>query len=127
MESPIDLDNLTGKEVTQALALHELTYGWLQQVVFRVEEVWLVISVNEDTDEVVLSVLPELDFAALEQQYSFTQVSNQRKKIAWLWRMTNQFGYEDGFQLAFDDVEGTNVQLLAEASQLQLHIFQRYR
>ena len=41
--------------------------------------------------------------------------------------MTNQRGYEDGFQLEFDDREGTTVQLVAEASQLKLYIFQRYR
>lgn len=127
MENPTDLDSLTGKDVTQAFALHELAFGWLQQVVFRVEEVWLVVAVNEQTDEIILSILPELDFGALERQYSLTRIANQRKKISWLWRMTNQHGYEDGFQLAFDDAEGTNVQLLAEASQLQLIIFRRYR
>ncbi|TPE43708.1 DUF6334 family protein [Pontibacter mangrovi] len=127
MDIPTDLEALAGKDVTQALALHDLAYGWLQQVLFRVEDVWLAVRVNEDTDEIILTILPELDVAVLERQFSFSQISNQRKKLNWLWRMTNQHGYEDGFQLAFDDAEGTNVQLLAEASQLQLHIFQRYR
>ncbi|WP_266202882.1 DUF6334 family protein [Pontibacter kalidii] len=120
------LDSFTGKAVTQALALHELEFGWLQQVAFQIEGVWLVVGVNEETDEVMLSILPEPDFRALEQQFSFTQISNQQKQIAWTWRMTNQHGYEDGFQLAFDDVEGTHVQLLAEASQLRLTIFRKY-
>lgn len=127
MESIVDLDALTGKEVTQAYALHHLEMGWLQQVVFQVEEEYLVVAVDADTDEVILSILQKLDFAALEQQFSRTQISNQRKKISWMWRMTNQRGYEDGFQLEFDDREGTTVQLIAEASQLKLYIFQRYR
>ncbi|MCX2739634.1 DUF6334 family protein [Pontibacter anaerobius] len=126
MEELPNLEALAGTDVTQAFALHELAFGWLQQVVFRVGEVWLVVAVNEQTDEIILSVLPELDFGMLERQFSLTQISNQRKKISWLWRMTNQHGYEDGFQLEFDDAEGTNVQLLAEASQLRLTIFQRY-
>ncbi|OKL41943.1 DUF6334 family protein [Pontibacter flavimaris] len=126
MESLTDLDALSGKEVTQALALHDLTYGWLEQVLFRVEEVWLAVRVNADTDEIILAILPELDTEALERQFSFTQIANQRKTIAWLRRMTNQYGYEDGFQLAFDDAEGTHVQLLAEASQLRLIVFREY-
>ncbi|SFG43627.1 hypothetical protein SAMN05421739_102517 [Pontibacter chinhatensis] len=125
--NPLDFDALPGKVVLEAFALHELEFGWLQQVVFRLEDGWLAVGVKEDTDEIILSILPELDVRAMEQQYSFTQIANQRKTIGWLWRMTNQYGYEDGFQLAFDDEEGTNVQLLAEASQLKLTIFQRYR
>lgn len=127
MESTIDLDALTGKEVTQAFALHDLEFGWLQQVVFQVEGLYLVVAVDDDNDEIILSVLPQLDFAALERHFSRTQISNQRKPISSIWRMTNQRGYEDGFQLEFDDMEGTNVQLLAEASQLKLTIFQRYK
>ncbi|MFD3003631.1 DUF6334 family protein [Pontibacter toksunensis] len=127
MESIVDLDDLTGKEVLNAYALHDLEMGWLQQVVFQVEKEYLVIAVDVDSDEVILSILPKLNFAALEQQFSRTQISNQRKKINWLWRMTNQRGYEDGFQVEFDDREGTTVQLVAEASQLKLYIFQRYR
>lgn len=126
MESTADLDNLTGKEVTHAYALHDLEMGWLQQVVFQVEGSYLVIAVDTDDDEIILSLLPELDYSVLEQQFSRTQISNQRKKISWMWRMTNQRGYEDGFQLEFDDREGTTVQLIAEASQLKLYIFQRY-
>lgn len=125
--NPIDFDELPGRVVLEAFALHELEFGWLQQVVFRLKEGWLAVGVKEDTDEIILSILPELDIPVMEQQYSFTQIANQRKTIGWLWRMTNQYGYEDGFQLAFDDEEGTNVQLLAEASQLKLTIFQRYR
>ena len=124
--NPLDFDELAGKVVLEAFALHELEFGWLQQVVFRLEEVWLAVGVNEDTDEIILSILPELDIQAMEQQFSFTQIANQHKTIGWLWRLTNQYGYEDGFQLGFDDEEGTNVQLLAEASQLKLTIFQRY-
>lgn len=126
MESTVELDLLTGKEVWNAYALHDLEMGWLQKVVFRVENMYLVVAVDAD-DEILLSMLPEPDLAALEQQFSSTQISNQRKKINWMWRMTNQRGYEDGFQLEFDDVEGTTVQLVAEASQLKLYIFQRYR
>ncbi|MCC9138123.1 DUF6334 family protein, partial [Pontibacter silvestris] len=99
MESIVDLDTLTGKEVLEAFTLHDLEQGWLQQVVFQMEEVYLIVAVDKDSDEVVLSVLPELNFPALEQQFSRTQIANQRKKISWIWRMTNQYGYEDGFQL----------------------------
>lgn len=127
MESTIDLDILIGKEVRQAFALHDLEKGWLQQVVFQLEGMYLIIAENAASDEILLSVLPELDVAALEVQFSRTQISNQRKRISYIWRMTNQNGYEDGFQLEFDDLEGTNVQLIAEASQLRLFIFQRYR
>ncbi|WP_162053760.1 DUF6334 family protein [Pontibacter pamirensis] len=127
MESTVDLDDLTGKEVTHAYALHDLEKGWLQQVVFQVEDKYLTITVDADDDEIILSLLPELNFTALEQQFSRTQISNQRKKISWMWRMTNQRGYEDGFQLEFDDMEGTTIQLIAEALQLKLYIFRRYR
>ena len=127
MESITDLDALTGKEVTHAYALHDLEIGRLQQVVFQVEDGYLVVAVDTDDDEIILSVLPELNYAALEQQYSRSQISNQRKKISAIWRMTNHRGYEDGFQLEFNDREGTTVQLIAEASQLKLYIFQRYR
>lgn len=127
MESTIDLEALAGKEVVNAFALHDLEQGWLQQVVFRVEDIYLVVAVDADYDEVVISVLPELDFMVLDQHYSRTQISNQRKKINWIWRMTNQRGYEDGFQIEFDDVEGTNVQLIAESSQLKIFIFQKHR
>lgn len=127
MDNALDLDTLTGKTVTQAFALHDLEFGWLLQVLFQVEQVWLQIAVNEDTDEIILAILEDLDLGALEQQYSLTQISNQRKEISQLWRMTNQQGYEDGFQVEFDDMDGTCVQLLAEASQLRLAIFQRYR
>ncbi|WP_161890234.1 DUF6334 family protein [Pontibacter russatus] len=125
MESTVDLEALAGKEVTLAFALHDLEFGWLRQVVFLVEDVYLVITVDADTDEVLLSLLPELDFTALEQQFSRTQISNQRKRISWLWRMTNQRGYEDGFQVEFDDAEGTNVQLVAEESRLYITMFRR--
>ncbi|GAB3530483.1 hypothetical protein GCM10027443_11150 [Pontibacter brevis] len=127
MESTVDLDALIGKEVLNAFALNDLQLGWLQQVVFRLEDAYLIVAVDEDTDEVTICMQPELDFEELEQQFSRTQISNQRKKINWMWRMTNQRGYEDGFQLEFDDMEGTTVQLVAEASQLKLYIFQRYR
>lgn len=127
MESTVDLDVLTGKEVLKAFALHDLELGWLQQVVFQLEDMYLVVAVDADDDEIILSLLPEPDFTALEQQFSRTRIANQRKKISWMWRMTNQRGYEDGFQLEFDDREGTTVQLVAEAAQLKLYIFQRYR
>ena len=125
MESIVDLDALAGKEVTRAFALHDLELGWLRQVVFLVEDAYLVVAVDADTDEMLLSLLPELDFTTLEQQFSRTQISNQRKRISWLWRMTNQRGYEDGFQVEFDDAEGTNVQLVAEGSQLYITIFRK--
>ena len=125
MESTVDLEALAGKEVTRAFALHDLEFGWLRQVVFQVEGLYLVVAVDADTDEVLLSLLPELDFTALEQQFSRTQISNQRKRISWLWRMTNQRGYEDGFQVEFDDAEGTNVQLVAEESRLYITMFRR--
>ncbi|PRY13656.1 hypothetical protein CLV24_10526 [Pontibacter ummariensis] len=127
MESIIDLEALTGKEVRQAFALYDLDHGWLEQVVFQVEDVFLAVAVDMDYDEVTVSVLPELDLRALEQQFSRRQISNQRKRISYIWRMMNQRGYEDAFQLEFDDLEGTNVQLLAENAQLRLSIFQRYR
>ena len=126
MNSITDFDTLAGKTVTRAYALHDLELGWLQQIIFQVEEVFLVAAVNADTDEVVLSILPEVDFKMLEQQYSITPISNQRKKINWIWRMTNHLGYDDGFQLEFGDEEQTNVQLIAEASCLKLYIFQRH-
>lgn len=126
MGSTVDLDTLTGKEVLEAFALRNYEHGCLQQVVFQVEELYLVIAVNSDSDEITLSILPEFDFTAQEQQFSKTTIANQRKTISWIWRMTNQYGYEDGFQLEFDDVEGTSVQLLSEAAQLKLYIFQRY-
>ncbi|WP_169728060.1 DUF6334 family protein [Pontibacter actiniarum] len=122
-----ELDGLTGKEVTQAFTLHDLEQGWLQQVVFQVEDTYLVVKVDADTDEVILDLLAAMDLQALDKQFSRTQLSNQRKRISYLWRMTNQRGYEDGFQLEFDDMEGTSVQVLAEASRLYLTIFQRYR
>ena len=127
MESTVDLDDLTGREVTQAFALHDLELGWLRQVVFRVEGIYLVIAVDAASDELAISVLPALDFTALDQRFSRTPISNQRKRISYIWRMTNQRGYEDGFQLEFDDVEGTNVQLIAESSQLKLFIFRKHR
>ena len=127
MDDTVDLEALSGKNVTHAFALHDLELGWLRQVVFQVEDVYLVVAVDADSDQIILSVTPELDFGALEKLFSKTQIANQRKQISYLWRMTNQNGYEDGFQLEFDDREGTNVQLLAEASQLRLTIFQRYR
>ena len=125
MESIVDLDALAGKEVTNAFAFHDLELGWLRQVVFLVEDAYLVVAVDADTDEMLLSLLPELDFTTLEQQFSRTQISNQRKRISWLWRMTNQSGYEDGFQVGFDDAEGTNVQLVAEGARLYITIFRR--
>lgn len=125
MESTVDLDALPGKEVVHAFALHDLEQGWLQQVVFRVENIYLVVAVDADYDEVMISVLPELDFRALDQRYSKTQISNQRKKINRIWRMTNQRGYEDGFQLEFDDREGTNVQLIAAGARLDITIFHK--
>ncbi|GAB3821627.1 DUF6334 family protein [Pontibacter rugosus] len=125
MENASDLDELTGKEVTNAFALHSLEHAWLEQVIFQVEEKYLVIAVDADYDEVIVSVLPALDFRLIDQQFSRTQISNQRKKISAIWRMTNQRGYEDGFQLEFDDVAQTNVQLLAEASSLVLTIFNK--
>jgi len=127
MENIMDLDTLTGREVTRAFALHDLERGWLQQVVFQVEDIYLAVAVDADTDELKLTVQPAFDFMEAAQQFSRTQISNQRKKISYIWRMTNQSGYEDGFQLEFDDREGTNVQLLAEAAQLKLFIFQRHR
>ncbi|AKD02202.1 DUF6334 domain-containing protein [Pontibacter korlensis] len=126
MDNTADFELLVGKEVTQAFALHDLEYGWLQRVIFQVDGMQLLVSVNPDTDEIAAFILPEIDFLALEQQFSFTQISNQRKRISRIWRMTNQLGYEDGLQLEFDDMEGTNVQLLAEASQLKFTIFRRY-
>ncbi|WP_439880237.1 DUF6334 family protein [Pontibacter sp. MBLB2868] len=126
MNTIFDLDSLPGKHVLQAYALHDLEFGWLQQVIFQVEDVYLVIAVEGDTDEVSVSILSEIDPETLEQQFSKTSISNQRKKIVWLWRMVNQNGYEDGFQMEFDDRERTNIQLIAEASRLKLLIFQRH-
>lgn len=125
MENTPDLDALTGKEVRHAYALHSLEHGWLEQVVFQVEELYLVVAVDADTDEVIVSILPALDFAALDQRFSRTRIANQRKKISSTWRMTNHRGYEDGFQLEFDDVGQTNVQLIAEASSLALTVFNK--
>ncbi|GAA4442125.1 hypothetical protein GCM10023188_41450 [Pontibacter saemangeumensis] len=127
MESFVDLDTLTGKQVINAFALHDLQQGGLRQVVFRLEDLYLVVAVEAASDELVISVQPELDVAALELRFSRTPISNQRKHISYIWRMTNQRGYEDGFQLEFDDVEGTNVQLIAESAQLKLFIFRKYR
>ena len=125
MKSTAELDALAGKEVIEAFALHDLELGWLQQVVFQVEDIYLVVAVDAATDEVLLSLLSELDFTAPEQRFSRTQISNQRKRINWLWRMTNQQGYEDCFQLEFDDRERTNVQVLAEGARLYITVFRR--
>lgn len=122
----MDIDALAGKVVTSAIALNDLKTGWLQQVVFRVADMYLVVSVDANTDEILLSILPDLDVSAVERQFSSTRISNQQKTISYIWRMTNQNGYADGLQLEFDDVERTNVQLLAEGSQLLLTVFRRY-
>ena len=126
MEGIIDLEALAGKEVVNAFALHDLERGWLQQVVFRVEGIYLVVAVDADHDEAVLSLLPALDFTVLDQRYSRTVLSNQRKKINWIWRMTNQRGYEDGFQIEFDDRERTCVQIVAEGSRLEISVFRKF-
>lgn len=125
MEDITDFDILTGKEVTHAYALHDLENGWLQQVLFQLEDMFLLVSLDTDSDEVVLSLLQEIDFELLDRQFSRTQIANRRKKILYIWRMTNQRGYEDGFQLEFDDVEQTHVQLIAEGSSLVLTIFNK--
>lgn len=81
MKSMTELDGLTGKEVTQAFTLHDLEQGWLQQVVFQVEDTYLVVKVDADTDEVILDLLAAMDLQALDKQFSRTQLSNQRKQI----------------------------------------------
>jgi hypothetical protein len=122
----MDLDELVGKEVSHAIALNDLKTGWLQQVVFQVEGQFVIFSVEADYDEIICSIAPELDLNTLGQQFSSTRISNQRKRISYIWRMTNHQGYEDAVQLEFDDVERTNVQLLAEGSQLLFTIFRRH-
>ncbi|MHA6247010.1 DUF6334 family protein [Pontibacter sp. CAU 1760] len=126
MKHTTELDELTGKMIHQAFALHHRETGALQMVVFQVEHLYLTVAVDAATDEIVLNLLPALDLGELAQRYSSTPISNQRKKISATWRMTNSWGYEDGFQIELDDVESTNVQLLAEGAQLRLSIFKRF-
>lgn len=121
-----DLDNLLGKTVSQAVTLHHPDLPMPSWVALLVDSLWLVVGVDADTDEVLLSLLPESNFRQLAQGHSLSQISNQHKSIASLWRMTNSRGYDDGFQVEFDDLPGTTLQLTAEAAQLRLTIFQRF-
>ncbi|GHA75486.1 DUF6334 family protein [Pontibacter akesuensis] len=125
MEDITDFDILTGQEVTHAYALHDLENGLLQQVLFQLEDMFLLVSLDVNSDEVVLSMLPQIDFTILDRQFSRTQIANRRKRILYIWRMTNQRGYDDGFQMEFDDVEQTHVQLIAEGNSLALTIFNK--
>ena len=122
-----DLDELTGKEVAKAYALLDPETNWIAHTVFQVEDQFLVLSLEPDEDEVTVAVLAADALAATIAHEHFTQkpIANQKKSIAYIWRLINQRGYQDGVQIEFDDFHRLNVQVMAEGSRLLLTVFNR--
>ncbi len=118
----MDIDELAGKDVTNAYALTDTKAGGIAQIVFQLNDVFLIVGADKETDELRVSVETA---PPTEEGCERKQLSNQRKQIAWIWRMTNQYGYEDGLQVEFDDLERTNVQIVAEAARLDVTVFRR--
>ncbi|TXK52085.1 hypothetical protein FVR03_02140 [Pontibacter qinzhouensis] len=127
MASEADLDELTGKEVTKAYALLDPETNWIVHTVFQVEELYLVITIEPDLDEVIIDVLTAATLATTINHDKLLQkpIANQKKSIAYIWRLTNQRGYQDGVQIEFDDFHRLNVQVMAEGSRLLLTVFNR--
>ncbi len=81
----------------------------------------LLLTVNPDSDTIVCAASPGSGVRV--------DVSNKEHwrlavglPCAWAWSMTNQFGYTDGIQFAFNPEQGDDVgfQLVAMASHLDV-------
>ncbi|MFT2009047.1 DUF6334 family protein [Pontibacter sp. 13R65] len=127
MATEADLDELTGKEVTKAYALLDPETNWIVNTVFQVEDSFLVLTIDPEQDEILIAVhtAATLATAVPHDQLLQKPIANQKKSIAYIWRLINQRGYQDGVQIEFDDFHRLNVQIMAEGSRLLLTVFNR--
>jgi hypothetical protein len=103
------------------------------QFFLQFENLILKITVNEDTDEVILSSLIALSEKVLfdEKKAAFLNLASslQNMHLQWAWQLINNQGYSDGIQLEFVDRSGQRenicIQLMAMASFLHLSILER--
>jgi hypothetical protein len=101
--------------------------SFIEQAILQLDNNYLVINVNPDTDEIVTSVLDKNPVNTNAANVLFVSRHPDNfmhdalgHKLTWCWIMTNNQGYSDGIQFQFNDPKNRTIQFVALASRLDI-------
>jgi Family of unknown function (DUF6334) len=107
---------------------------WIEAVEIRFENIVATIYVESDFD----TLRVELDEVKVSSDCHIKVVTSEKpwnvligRKVAWIWLLTNQQGYEDGLRLEFTSTQKKKelkiVTLIGIASSIQLFLSQEIK
>lgn len=120
-----DWESLQGQRVTAIegtnLRVDEVARLSCDELVLHLEQGIIHVSVNTDTDEVIVHAYPNAN--ALKGSRAWKAVDTLREyvsyELGWCWIARNYLGYADTFMMSFAGIE-PEVALVGMASSLQI-------
>jgi hypothetical protein len=121
-----DFETLQGQRVIAIrgtrLEADEVARSRCNELALHLEEVVLLVSVNKDTDEVIVTTCA--DGASLPGPHEWTDIEVLKEyvgyELGWSWIARNYLGYADTLMLSFSGIE-PEIALCAVASALWIY------
>ncbi|NDV66669.1 DUF6334 family protein [Bacteroides sp. 224] len=88
-------------------------------ITFQLDDVYVALTVNDDTDEFEIAILPAINSALFKIPYWSTSLVG--KKIVGVWKPHNQNGYFDFLALGIDEFIPT-ISMSTIASEIKLGV-----
>lgn len=112
-----DYEEVHGRTVSGVVGRRHGLAGW-DTIVFLIEDLAVVLRVDPDTDEVVVTLEDASDFASGWNEVA--EIADVRgSALGWCWIGRNYRGYLDMFTLSFSGID-PQICFLSEASTLTI-------
>jgi len=123
--------DLTGNNLKDIFLVKDSStegHSFAEQAILQLENKYLVVNVNPDTDEIETTVQDHNPIDTSNPNV-FVVSRNSKNwlfdtlglKLIWYWTMTNNQGYSDGIQFQFGTNVGKTIQLVAIASRFDIN------
>ncbi|NDV60538.1 DUF6334 family protein [Bacteroides sp. 519] len=117
------MEEIVGKTIKNIYCKNfDIQTNGYSNIIFELDDVYLTLTVNDDTDEFEIAILPAIDSVLFEIPYWSTSLVG--KKIVGVWKPHNQKGYSDFLALGIDEFIPT-ISMSTIASEIKLG-FVRY-
>ncbi|WP_210486701.1 DUF6334 family protein [Rufibacter aurantiacus] len=127
----LSLENVVGESI-ESISIkvwdkQKNGFDWIEQVIIKTATESLILTVNPDLDELTVSTDSikksesenEISINALRESSTLADLLG--KKLVWTWILTNNQGYQDGFQLQVTNgKEETIIQFIAISSKIEI-------
>lgn len=100
-----DLDKIIHKDITHVeVLLFDSAPLWIAKVLISFDSVKLMIAVDSNTDELILTVDTKLSLQPKKDEYKISNIEELNKiglgfligqQLIWFWKMVNNQGYFD--------------------------------